>query len=101
MPVLLCQLVTIFLTLDRCPLSLDDRTKQIAEHVKHVHDASNSLPSSNSNSSQTYQHKRCYDYDPIRCRSTVAIALFAFVIVSHNNPHSPQIDTLPPPNARR
>jgi len=30
--------------------------------------------------------ERCYDYDPVRCHSTVVIALFAHVIVSHYNP---------------
>ena len=60
-----------------------------------LHDGSNSLPNSNPNPSQTHQHhcERCYDPDPIRCRSAIVIALFAFVIVSHNS-HSPQVDAL-------
>ena len=93
-PVSLCQLALIFLTLDHCPLSTDDRTKQIDEHVNHVHNASKSQRNSNPNPYQTHPHhcERCYDYDPIRCRSTVAIALSAFVIVSHNNSHSPQVE---------
>ena len=36
-----------------------------------------------------------------RCRSTVVKALFAFVIVSHDTSHTPQIDTSPPPDACR
>jgi len=41
-----------------------------------------------SNPSHTHQHhcERDYDYDPIRCRSTVVMALFAYVIMSHYNP---------------
>jgi len=52
----------------------DDRTKLIAKHVKHVHKASN------------LQRKSSPYYDPITCRSTGVIALFAYVIMSHDNP---------------
>ena len=85
-----------FLSLDRSPLSTDSRTKQLAEHVKHARNASKSRPNNNPNPNQTYPHhcKRCYDYDPMRCRSTVVIALFAFVIANHNNSHPPQVDAL-------
>ena len=53
----------------------DDRTKQVAKHVKHVHGSSNSQPNSNPNPSHTHQHhcERHYDYDPTMCRSTVVI----------------------------
>ena len=45
---------------------------------------------------QTHQHhcERCYNYDPIKCRSPIVVALFAFVIVSHSNSHSLQVDAL-------
>jgi len=79
-----------------CYLSTtDDVTKLLAEHVKHVHNASDSQRSSNSNAGPTHTHQhnceRCYDYDPIRCHSTVVITLFAYVIVSHSHP---RMDTL-------
>ena len=53
----------------------DDRTKQVAEHVKHVHGTSNLQPNSGPNPSHTHQHhcERRYDYGPIMCRSTVVI----------------------------
>jgi len=53
----------------------DDRTKLVAKHVKHVHNTNNSQRNSIPNPSHTHQHhcERCYDYDPNRCRSTVAI----------------------------
>ena len=72
-----------FLSLDRCPLSTDDRTKQLAEHVKHVH---NPQRDGNPSPKQTHQHhcEHCYDYVPTRCRSTVVMALFTFVIMSHD-----------------
>ena len=61
-----------------------------------------SKPQRNSNPNPKQTHcEHCYDYDSIRCRSTVVMALFAFVIASHDTSHSPQIDTLPPPDARR
>ena len=37
----------LFLSLDRCPLSTDDRTKQLAEYVKHAHHPSDPAPKSN------------------------------------------------------
>ena len=79
-----------FLSLDRCPLSTDDRTKQLAEHLKYAHNASKPQRNSNPNPNQTHPRhcERCYDYDPIRCRSTVVTALFAFFIVSHDASHS-------------
>jgi len=41
----------------------------------------------NATATPTHQHhyERCYDYDPIMCRSTVVVALFEYVIVSHND----------------
>jgi len=74
--------------------TMDDRTKLLAEHVKHVHNANDSQRNSIPHPSHTHQHhcERCYDYDPNRCRSTVAITLFTFVIVSHHN--SPRHPTL-------
>jgi len=59
----------------------------VAKHVKYVHNASDSQRNSNPNPSHTHQqhYERCYDYDPIRCRSAVVIALLAYVIVSHHN----------------
>jgi len=50
-----------------------------------VHNASDSQRSSNHNPSNT-PPAPCYNYDPIRCRSTVDLALFAYVIVSHYSP---------------
>jgi hypothetical protein len=67
----------------------DDRTKLLDEHVKHVHTANNSQRTSSGNRSASHIHQhhyeRCYDYDSFRCRSTVTIALFAYVIVNHDN----------------
>jgi len=59
---------------------MDDRTKLIADHVKQVHNPSDSQCNSNPNPSHTHHHhcEHCYDYEPIRCRSTVVIALFAY-----------------------
>jgi hypothetical protein len=69
----------------------DDKAKLLAEHVKHAHNANNSQRNRNRNrnrsASHTHQHhyERCYDYDSFRCRPTVTIALFACVIVNHDN----------------
>ena len=64
-----------------------DRTKLLTEHVKHVYNASNSQRNSDPSPSHTHQHhcECCFDYDPIKCCSIVVIALFAYVIVSHDN----------------
>jgi len=72
----------------------DDRTKLVAKHVKHVHNAKTLPRNSNPHPRHTHQHhcERYYDYDLNWCRSTVAIALFTFVIVSHHN--SPRPPTL-------
>jgi hypothetical protein len=62
----------------------DDRI--LAEHVKHVHSASNLQRNSNPNPTRAYQHhcERCYDYDPIMCCSAVVMALFTYLIVSND-----------------
>jgi len=60
---------------------MDDRTKLIADHVKRqVHNSSDSQCNSNPNPRHTQHHhcEHCYDYEPIRCRSTVVIASFAY-----------------------
>ena len=43
----------------------DDRTKQTAEHVKHVHNTNYSQRIGNPNSGHTHQHncEHRYDYD--------------------------------------
>jgi hypothetical protein len=65
----------------------DDRTKLLAGHVNHVHNANNLQRNSNPSPRHTHQHhcERCYDYGPFMCHSTVTMALFAYVIVSHGN----------------
>jgi len=57
------------------------------KHLNHVHNSSDSRRNSSFNPSHTHQHycERCYDYGPIRCHSTVVIALFAYAVVSHDN----------------
>ncbi len=74
----------------RCPLyylsTPDDRTMQISEHVKHAHSASISQSNNNPKPSPAHRHHckpRC-DFDSVRCRSAVALALFSFV-VSHDH----------------
>ena len=52
-----------------------------------MHNPNDWQRNSNPNSSHTHRHhcERCYNYDPILCRSTVVIALFAYGVVSHDN----------------
>ena len=63
-----------------CLSTANNRTKRIAEHAKRVHNASNSRRNDDPNPNHAHQHhcERRYDCDPVRCPSTVVIALFAF-----------------------
>jgi len=99
---------SFFLSLQTPPVvqyhlfTMDNRTKLLAEHVKRVHNANNSQRRRNHNPNHTHQRhcEHCYDHDPNRCRSAVAIALFAFVIVSNSPltpPRSLEICRLPDP----
>ena len=71
----------------RCPLHWVDRTKQTAEHVTRVHNASNLQRNNNPNLNHAHQHhcERHYDYDPVGCPTTAAIALFSVAFVSQDN----------------
>ena len=72
-----------------CPLyylsTADDRTKRIAEHVKHVPNASNSERNPNTNHAHQRHYRRRYDYEPVTCPTTAVTTWLAFELVSHDN----------------
>ena len=105
-PVSVCHPPVIILLLSShtalCPLyclsAAANRTKQIAEHVTLVHNASNSQRNNNPNLNHAHQHhcEHRYDYDPVRCPTTPVTVLFVLAFVSHDNFNSPRMDTPTP-----
>jgi hypothetical protein len=65
----------------------DGRQDQATRRARQARAQRQQLAAQPQPQSHAHQHhyERCYDYDPFRCRSTVTIALFAYVIVNDDS----------------